>query len=193
MAARANTIYAADVSYGDIPIRRGNWADRLPTIDKDLAALEQHYAANPTQQSSATKAIELATRKPASVEFPFLRANPSVRFTPPDTFEPGSPLTLHLTTVGPTTAILWYRHVNQAERWLSVPMQKTGPIPGQTYPAEFHPNPYTATIPANYTNSPYPLQYYFEFRTANDATMHPMLFIDQAIQPYFACTAKPKS
>ncbi len=193
MAKRASTIYTADISYGDIPIRRGHWADRLPAIDKDLSDLEEHYAASSTQQSSATKAIELATQKPAYNEVPFLRLNFTVRFTAPDTFQPGSPLTLHLTTVGPTTAILWYRHVNQAERWRSVPMQKTGPIKGQTYPAEFHPNPYTATIPANYTNSPYPLQYYFEFRTVTDATMYPMLHIDQAVQPYFACTAKSKS
>src|SRR5207249_3684502 len=38
MAERADAIYSADISYGDIPIRRGHWADRLPEIDRDLAA-----------------------------------------------------------------------------------------------------------------------------------------------------------
>ena len=184
MAKRASTIYTADISYGDIPIRRGHWADRLPAIDKDLTDLEQHYASSPTQQSSATKAIELATRKLPLGEFPLLRAISPVRFTPPDTFQPDSPLTLQLARADvDNTAILWYRHVNQAERWLSIPMQKT-------IPATEAITAYTATIPADYTNSPYPLQYYFEFRTADDATMFPMFRIDQAVQPYFACAAK---
>ncbi len=184
MAKRASTIYTADISYGDIPIRRGHWADRLPAIDKDLTDLEQHYASSPTQQSSATKAIELATRKlPLGVPPP-ARAFLPVRFHPPDTFQPDSPLTLQLARADvDNTAILWYRHVNQAERWLSIPMQKT-------IPATEAITAYTATIPADYTNSPYPLQYYFEFRTADDATMFPMFRIDQAVQPYFACAAK---
>ena len=48
-----------------------------------------------------------------------------------------------------TESILWYRHVNHAERWLCAPMQKTG-------------NAHSAFIPGSYTNSPYPLQHYFE-------------------------------
>ena len=36
MADRANHVYRPDITYGNIPMRRGNWADRLPGIDRDL-------------------------------------------------------------------------------------------------------------------------------------------------------------
>jgi hypothetical protein len=183
MPKRASTIYAADISYGDIPIRRGGWADRLPAIDKDIADLEQHFANNSAQQSIATRAIELATRKPRA-ELPVsLRSNLPVMFTRPESFEPGKPLTVQIARARAqldTTAILWYRHVNQAERWLSMPMQKT------ISASESATAGYTASVPADYTNSPYPLQYYFEFRTGDDAILYPLIRVDQTIQPYFA-------
>ena len=43
---------------------------------------------------------------------------------------------------------MYYRHVNQAERWRVVEMQQTNGI-------------YQAVIPADYTDSKYPLEYYF--------------------------------
>jgi hypothetical protein len=47
---------------------------------------------------------------------------------------------------------LYYRHVDQAERWESVEMSH---VAG---------NRFKATIPSEYTNSPYALQYYFQFK-----------------------------
>jgi len=44
MAERADKIRSADISYGDIPIRRGHWADRLPEIDRDVSALKKYFA-----------------------------------------------------------------------------------------------------------------------------------------------------
>src|SRR6185312_6223191 len=38
MAQRARSVYVADLTYGDTPGRRGHWLDRLPGIDRDLAA-----------------------------------------------------------------------------------------------------------------------------------------------------------
>ena len=45
---------------------------------------------------------------------------------------------------------------------------------------------HTAPIPAAYTDSPYPLQYYFELRTATSATLHPAFNPTLSNQPYFA-------
>ena len=72
-----------------------------------------------------------------------------------------------------TEAVLWYRHVNHGERWLSTPMQQTAAT-------------HTAAIPATYTDSPYPLQYYFELHTATAATLHPAFNPTLSNQPYFA-------
>jgi hypothetical protein len=68
---------------------------------------------------------------------------------------------------------MYYRHVNQAERFENVEMA----VQGGTY---------RATIPAAYTDSPYPLQYYFEIReSAGKASLYPGFAPDLANQPYF--------
>jgi hypothetical protein len=167
MAERADKIYATDISYGDIPIRRGNWARRLLEIDQDLAALEKHFGDNAIQPSSTGKAI-----RPSTEASP--RPKVVVEHTIPGTFRPGSDL--HLTITAPaivTESILWYRHVNHGERWLSAPMQKTG-------------NLHSVSVPGSYTNSLYPLQYYFELHTVNAATLHPSFNPTFSNQPYYA-------
>ncbi len=82
MAARADKIYIADISYGDIPIRRGNWAGRQPEIDSELAALEKHFGAKPIQQASAEKAIRQVIRVSP-------RPTVDVEHTVPDKFQAG--------------------------------------------------------------------------------------------------------
>jgi hypothetical protein len=167
MAERADKIYATDISYGDIPIRRGNWASRQPEIDRDLAALEKHFDENAIQQSSDGKVI-----RPSTEASP--RPMVAAEHTGPETFHPGSDLHLTITTPAIVTeSTLWYRHVNHGERWQSTPMQKTG-------------NVHSASVAGSYTNSPYPLQYYFEFRTVNAATLHPPFNPTFSNQPYYA-------
>ena len=43
-----------------------------------------------------------------------------------------------------------------------------------------------AVIPAKYTQSPYPLQYYFELRSKDAATLYPALNATLSNHPYFA-------
>jgi len=167
MAERADKIYTTDISYGDIPIRRGNWAGRQPEIDHDLAALEKYFGDHAVQLSSARKATRHLTE--AS-----LRPTVAAEHTSPGTFHPGSDLHLTITTPAIVTeSILWYRHVNHGERWLSAPMQKTG-------------NVHSASVPASYTDSLYPLQYYFELQTMDAATLHPPFNPTLSNQPYYA-------
>ena len=89
---------------------------------------------------------------------------------------PETRIQLKLTVSAPssvTQAVLWYRHVNHGERWLSEPMQRSG--------AGF-----AAAVPGEYTGSPYPMQYYFELRTATAATLDPPLNATLSNQPYYA-------
>jgi hypothetical protein len=51
---------------------------------------------------------------------------------------------------------LYYRRVDQAERWVSADMINRD-------------GRFAASIPADYTNSPFPLEYYFEVRATNRA------------------------
>jgi hypothetical protein len=174
MAQRAKGVYIADVSYGNIPQRKGHWMDRIPGIDTDLAAMEAKIkdgsiktTGDPAHASAAIRAVTMKPRR-FSAECSHAVAT---------RFHPGHalPLMLHLTGSGdkPSAVKLFFRHVNQAERWKSVPMQKNQ----QTY---------TAEIPGEYTNSPYPLQYYFELSNESSAWFYPAFNATLSNQPYYA-------
>jgi hypothetical protein len=174
MASRAGGVYRADITYGNIPMRRGNWADRLPGIDNDVAAMESKLQTPPASTGAgAEPAMQAATGRPS---------RPSIHclHTPPPGFHPGEPLSLSLTVPGvaaydaPSAVHLYYRHVNQAERWLSVEM------------ARGH-DAYSAAVPGSYTNSLFPLQYYFVLqRGANAAWLYPGFNSTLSNQPYYA-------
>jgi hypothetical protein len=166
MAVRAQGVYASDVSYGSTPFRRGDWADRLPAIDADVALLEKYFGASPVWGLSTP-----ATQKAA---LPATRPLIDAKHDPPRAFHPGSEFALTIATPQSVIeATLWYRHVNHGERWLSTPMQRTAAT-------------HTSAIPAAYTDSPYPLQYYFELHTATAATLHPAFNPSLSNQPYYA-------
>ena len=68
---------------------------------------------------------------------------------------------------------LWYRRVNQAEKWVMLPMESTA--------TGFH-----ATIPADYIASPYSVQYYFEvLPDSGNRTLYPGLTRDYSTPPYY--------
>jgi len=75
----------------------------------------------------------------------------------------------------PKSVTLWYRHVNQGERWRSLPMAPTAKKKG-----EFD-HPWAANIPGDYTQSPYPLQYYYEIDTGG-----PLTSLQPGINGHFA-------
>ena len=68
---------------------------------------------------------------------------------------------------------LRFRRVNQAETWKEAEMEMRDAI-------------YRATIPANYTDSAFPLQYHFELRERSSAAwLYPGLKPGWQGQPYF--------
>ncbi|HVW75601.1 MAG TPA: hypothetical protein VHC39_18325, partial [Rhizomicrobium sp.] len=117
-AERAKGIYVADVSYGAIPQRRGNWSDRLAAIDADLAAMKTAIAAQPGGERGAAFLAAIAQ--------PPKRLTTGARHIPPERFAPGTDLPVVLSGAGGVSAQLFYRHVNQGERWLSMPMAQEG-------------------------------------------------------------------
>lgn len=144
IAARANGVYAGDLSISDRFTERGQWADRLKGIDTDITALEQRLAmvpANSDNPAWLAPIFHAARRDPLPVQH-----------TAPASFARGQAVALTAAVSKELTrATLWYRHVNAAERWIATDM--TAAADG-----------WQASIPAAYTDSPYPLQYYFEFR-----------------------------
>lgn len=169
MAERARGVYVADLTYGRTPVRRGHWMDRLPAIDQDIAAVEAaHFEANSDAGDRAAAAISMATGRPSRPVF-------AGAHRPPRGFEARKavPLTISFRGDAPSSVLLWYRQVDQAERWKSVKMDASG-------------RTFEASIPAEYTDSRFPLQYYFEARKSNDAAaLYPGFGAEFANQPYF--------
>ena len=162
IAATANGVYG-DLSSSDMPSEHGAWADKLILIDSDIAALRAVEATDGMDEAVAA-AISAAQQ-------PSVPKVASLGHTPPATFVPGSALDL-VFTGSADTAILWYRHVNQAETWQSVPLTQDN-------------DGLRGTIPADYTSAPYPLQYYVEVRTGLTAALYPGLSLDSPDLPYF--------
>jgi len=170
LADRAKGVYAADLSAGDRFSVRGQWADRLAGMDQDIAAMEgrltaAQLATDPRVNAAIEKALADPRRGPAPI-----------RHTPPPGFRPKMPVPLEITVEHggtPWAARLYYRHVNQAERFEAVEM-------------EAHDNTCRASIPGDYTDSAYPLQYYFELQEGPDrARLFPGFAADLLNLPYF--------
>jgi hypothetical protein len=124
-------------------------------------------AANATMSIVTNGAIDAVLAHPSRDAAPCAH-------TPPAGFRPNSAVPIELTMRDgqkATTVQLYYRHVNQSERFESAPMTAAG-------------NTYRATIPAAYTNSPYPLQYYVEITALTKAWLYPGFDGRLANQPY---------
>ena len=171
VAERAKDVYVVDITVGEQPWLRGHWTDRIAAIDADIALLERRLpSAKDTDDPKIKAAISEATGRPR-------RASVAVRHAPPEDFRRARTVALELRAPVLTSARLYYRHVNQAERWQSVTMDRTAAS-------------YVATIPAAYADSPYPLQYYFELKSAPDqAWIFPGFPADLSGSPYHVIRA----
>lgn len=171
LANRAVDVYQHDITVGGEPVVRGHWLDRLPDIDEDIELmkkkLEQAQNSTTIQPANVRLAIQEALGRPASNV-------PVCHHTQPKRFRTGEALDIELAIEREVESVLlYYRHVNHAERYRTVEMQRSS-------------KSYRATIPADYTNSEYPLQYYFEFREEPEkARLYPGFAADLANQPYF--------
>jgi hypothetical protein len=170
LAKVATGVYVTDVTVGELPQLRGHWADRLPAIDRDIAAMEEKTAS----------ANEKAASQPhikALVQEVIGRPNRVIavaHHVPSATFRPGQPIKIELSLEKPAQSVrLYYRRVNQGERFQTVAMQSKG-------------NQFGAVVPADYIETPYPLEYYFEIQhDSKNAALYPGLGPSLTQQPYF--------
>lgn len=171
-AEAARLAYVSDITFGPRPDQRRNWLARLSATDDDVAKMQKILDAAPSASSQPAIALRDLT-------VPAKRDSLDLQHTPPRSFTPGQPLAVALDIPPNAPQIpsfsvrLCYRHVNQSERYESAEMQPSG-------------NRFTSAIPAAYTNSNYPLQYYFELRrSAASAWLFPGLGPNLRTQPYF--------
>jgi hypothetical protein len=98
-----------------------------------------------------------------------IEAAPLPTHAPPASFKPGEAIRLWISGSGGT---LYYRHLHQGERYVAVPLTKddAGLV---------------ATIPAEYTHSVFPVEYYFVLNSGGTATLHPGFKENFTGTPYF--------
>ncbi|MBO0812624.1 MAG: hypothetical protein J2P23_11355 [Microlunatus sp.] len=156
-------VYQANLRFGPERNEHGSWADRLPGIEADVDAMAAELRSRSDDSGQEIKII--APERPVTT---------GVQHQPPASFVPGDELALTVTGNDQVAAVrLRYRHVNQAEQWQSVDLvPKAGA--------------FTGSIPADYTNSNYPLMYFLTVEhTDGGIALHPGLEPDLANQPYY--------
>ena len=162
-------VYVSDITFGLEKQLRGRWQDRLPAIDADIAAMEAKLKDPPKAKANVdpqkvAAAIAAVLNPPARPVF-------EAKHRAPASFKPGEPIALDLQTSA-ASAHLHYRRVNQAEPWNVIEMPNSA-------------GKFAAEIPADYTQSPHPIQYYIELRNAaGAATIYPGLNETFTQQPY---------
>ena len=142
--------------------------DRLKGIDEDIARMERILPDARPPGPRVSEAIAQALGRPR-------RDTASCRHRPPAGFRSRQAVAIEVAVekgrkLG--SARLYYRHVNQAEHWESIEMDLREGV-------------FRAVIPAAYTDSPYPLQYYCELKEAPDkAWIYPGFAPKRANLPY---------
>ncbi|MBV9171368.1 MAG: hypothetical protein JOZ81_14925 [Chloroflexi bacterium] len=164
-AAEHGRVYRADVTVGAQPWQRGHWADRLAAIDGDLGDMDAEWTKLQARENVSSPSLASLEADPPSLEYDHV---------PPAGIESGKPvgIEVRVNDSGPLSVDLHYRHVNQAEAYVVAPMTANDRV-------------YSATIPGEYTDSPYPLQYFFTLRhDRGQPWRYPALTADFANQPY---------
>lgn len=157
-------IYRPDVTFGNRLSEHGHWADRLPGVDRDFDDLKAEAA-------QASGGGETAAIDPPQLG---RSSRPGVNHQAPESFSRGAELPVEVSLDGPFDGgvTLHYRHLNQGEDYVVAEMVGDG-------------QGYTASIPAAYTDSAYPLTYFFTVRdSAGDAWIVPGLDRTLSNQPY---------
>ena len=170
----ADASYVRDLSFGAERQLRGRWRDRLAEIDADIAGLQSREAKR--GGAVAPDAIEHAM---SGLDGAPRRLSVEVQHRWQRRFRYGAPIDLAI--VLPRAGLqgrVWYRHVNQGEVWRSVAMVTASQTGSRLL---------TASIPAEYTQTAFPVQYYFEVSGAKGelSALVPGFRAEFCGQPYF--------
>lgn len=170
-AAICRDVYLPDITYGPHSWLRGRWDDRLPAIDRDIADLEAvvaegrltRPAANPLALRQVDRMLKWSTSQ-----------RHSCRHLPPQGFVRGLPIEISVASFGASrrAVTLHYRRVDQSTSWRCTDMA-------------WRNGEYRAQVPGEYTETAYPIMYYFEFDGEGVSNFYPGIVDDLSNCPYF--------
>ncbi len=173
LARIGDGVYMADITVGPDPQLRGCWTDRLTAMDEDIAAVAlllngpAEAASAKADAAALTAAVRAAQGRPH-------RVTPPVKHTPAANFTRGAAMEIALAAPADVrAATLHYRQVDQALDWVAVEMARQG-------------GRFSAVIPAAYTQTEFPMEYYFTVALEGGAAgLYPGLGPELTQQPYF--------
>jgi len=137
--AEVGKAYRDDLPFGQMSYQRGHWQDRLPVIDRDLAAVEAHR-----------RSCDCPTSQPA--RSPWVTVPAEVDHRPVEGFLAGQPIPVVATVADPRTELfLRYREVDQSQPWSEL-LMASSPVNDCERSAD---------IPAEAVTGRYRIQYRF--------------------------------
>jgi hypothetical protein len=163
-ASNVGNVYHDDLTFGPQIYMRGSWGRRLTGIDDEISELDTWRTEDVVLPRAETSVVE---RLQATLDLWRPTVSGTLSLGVPATFERGEDIDVNVDVPEASSAMLYYRHVNQAERWQAQPMESG-----------------RATIPAEYTDSNYHLQIYVVVTEPGLTSIHPGLDIELADEPY---------
>ncbi len=145
LAEKGTSVYRDDLTFGPERQLRRSWADRLADIDADIAGMATR-GPNVRGAGYLPATIDKLVQSIVSPPEKGIEAAARPTHTPQANFKAGEAVRLWVGQSAGGT--LHYRHLHQGERYTAVALEKTNA--GSA-----------AIVPAAFTDSPFPLQYYF--------------------------------
>jgi hypothetical protein len=173
MAEGDGSVYVSDISFGELWQLRGHWSNRIPSIDKDITHMENVLKEVDIRETQAPSQEKL-NRAMEVIESPSKRPVSDCRHTPVQLFQPGESIKIDISLTDEDAAevTLYYRRVNQAVNWQRTNMVRKG-------------DRYQAEIPGKYTQTRYPMEYYFAIDTGEGIALFPGLEKNLMNMPYY--------
>ena len=140
--------YLPDLSYGPQSWLRGRWDDRLPAIIEDINHMKKFLI----QNTKIVKPLKKNIKMISLIENWNVDQNILISHIPPKNFKKGEAIYLSckLNKKNHLPAYLHYREVNQSKKWSKKKLIKVN-------------ENYKSVISKTFTQTNYPIQYYFEF------------------------------
>jgi hypothetical protein len=164
-------VYTDDITFGYVSFMRGHWADRLPGIEEDIRNMENQI--HNARDNVSSKEIEKAKNWLLNQQMEL----PAYNHIPPKSFEKGQGVQISLSIQDIPSdyqVYLNYRHANQAKSYQTIKMVRDAEL-------------FIADIPASYTDSAYPMIYFFEFENEEkQRRICPGFDKNLSNQPYFS-------